>query len=64
MESKNDDPGGYSATVLGDCEPVCARCGRAMAGEVQRVIEGSGDRRRRRPVLVIPLGEWVENSVG
>jgi hypothetical protein len=34
---------------------------RLDSGVVQRVIEGRGDLRRRREVLVIPLGDWVED---
>lgn len=60
MESKNDDPKDGPDTVIGDCEPVCARCGRDMTAgvEVQRQIEYRDGRTWRR-TLHIHATEWT-----
>lgn len=43
MESKNNDPHGCPDTAIGDCEANCARCGRDMHPELQRLREQNRD---------------------
>ena len=45
-------------------DEIAALRARLDSGQIQRIIEGRGEHRRRREVLVIPLGEWVEDTVG
>ena len=54
FESKNDDPDGCPDTAIGECEAICARCGRDMHDEMFRLraIE-------QRAIIVAGAGEPV-----